>query len=82
MNYDVIIIGAGPGGIYSAYELTKQNPQLKVGVFDAGAPVSFILSAVITTTRSTSHQSQLCFFLITILFIKNWRTVQVFSWRG
>ena len=36
MKYDVLIIGAGPGGIYSAYELTKQNPKLKVGVFDAG----------------------------------------------
>ena len=36
MQYDVLIIGAGPGGIYSAYELTKENPKLKVGVFDAG----------------------------------------------
>ena len=25
MKYDVIIIGAGPGGIFSAYELTKHN---------------------------------------------------------
>ncbi len=24
-DYDVIIIGAGPGGIFSAYELTKKN---------------------------------------------------------
>ena len=24
MNYDVIIVGAGPGGIYSAYELMKK----------------------------------------------------------
>ena len=36
MNYDVIIIGAGPGGIFSAYELTKLNPDLKVAVFEAG----------------------------------------------
>lgn len=36
MNYDVIIIGAGPGGIFSAYELTKRNPELKVAVFEAG----------------------------------------------
>ena len=36
MNYDVIIIGAGPGGIFSAYELTKLNPELKVAVFEAG----------------------------------------------
>ena len=36
MNYDVLIIGAGPGGIFSAYELIKLNPQLKVAVFDSG----------------------------------------------
>ena len=24
MNYDVIIIGAGPGGIFAAYELMKK----------------------------------------------------------
>ena len=35
-NYDVLIIGAGPGGIFSAYELNKLNPNLKIGVFEAG----------------------------------------------
>lgn len=34
--YDVIIIGAGPGGIFSAYELMKQDENLKIAVFDAG----------------------------------------------
>ena len=36
MLYDVIIIGAGPGGIFSAYELTKKAPELKVAVFECG----------------------------------------------
>ncbi len=36
MRYDVIIIGAGPGGIYSAYELTRKRPDLKIAVFEAG----------------------------------------------
>ena len=27
MNYDVIIIGAGPGGIFAAYELMKKKPE-------------------------------------------------------
>ena len=36
MNYDVIIIGAGPGGIFSAYELTLRKPGIKVAVFEAG----------------------------------------------
>ena len=36
MDYDVIIIGAGPGGIFTAYELTQRRPELRVAVFEAG----------------------------------------------
>ena len=36
MNYDVLIIGAGPGGIYSAYELTQRCRSKKVAVIEAG----------------------------------------------
>ena len=36
MKYDVIIVGAGPGGIFSAYELTKLNPELNVCVIESG----------------------------------------------
>lgn len=36
MKYDVIIVGAGPGGIFSAYELIRKNPELKIAVFEAG----------------------------------------------
>ena len=32
MKYDVLIVGAGPGGIFSSYELVKLNPDLKIGV--------------------------------------------------
>ncbi len=40
MKNDVIIIGAGPGGIFAAYELIQKNPKLKVAVFEAGHPLS------------------------------------------
>ena len=39
MKYDVIIIGAGPGGIFSAYELIKRNEKLKIAVFESGYPL-------------------------------------------
>ena len=39
MTYDIIIVGAGPGGIFSAYELVKLKPDLKIAVFEAGNPL-------------------------------------------
>lgn len=35
-QYDVIIIGAGPGGIYSAWEMAMKKPELKIAVFEKG----------------------------------------------
>ncbi|MBR2987882.1 MAG: FAD-dependent oxidoreductase [Clostridia bacterium] len=39
MNYDIIIIGAGPGGIFSAYELLEKTNGLKIAVFELGNPL-------------------------------------------
>lgn len=39
MKYDVVIIGAGPGGIFSAYELVKKNENLKIAVYESGNPL-------------------------------------------
>ncbi len=35
-HYDVIIVGAGPGGIYSAYELVRLGHDIKIAVFEKG----------------------------------------------
>ncbi len=40
MKYDAIIIGAGPGGIFSAYQLIKNHPELKVAVYEEGKPLN------------------------------------------
>ncbi|MDO4943050.1 MAG: FAD-dependent oxidoreductase [Lachnospiraceae bacterium] len=34
--YDVLIIGAGPGGVFSAYEFAEKMPELKIAVFESG----------------------------------------------
>lgn len=39
MKYDVVIIGAGPGGIFSAYQLVKNKPSVKIAVFEEGSPL-------------------------------------------
>ena len=36
MDFDLLIIGAGPGGIFSAYEAMKLNPELKIALFETG----------------------------------------------
>lgn len=35
-NYDIIIVGAGPCGIYASYELCKLNKNLKILLVDKG----------------------------------------------
>lgn len=39
MNYDVIIVGAGPAGIFTAYELKKQKSQSKILLIEAGKSI-------------------------------------------
>ena len=39
MKYDVVIIGAGPAGLFSAYELITKNKNLKVAIIEKGSKV-------------------------------------------
>ena len=39
MKYDTIIIGAGPGGIFTSYELIKLKPDTKIAVIECGNPL-------------------------------------------
>ena len=37
--YDVVIVGAGPAGLFAAYELISKNKKLKVAILDRGSDV-------------------------------------------
>lgn len=39
MKYDVIIIGAGPSGIFCAYELIRSNPDMKILMIEKGRAI-------------------------------------------
>lgn len=39
MNYDVIIVGAGPAGIFTAYELKKEKPMSKILLVEEGKSI-------------------------------------------
>ncbi len=39
MKYDVVIIGAGPAGLFSAYELITKKKNLKIAILDKGSRV-------------------------------------------
>ena len=39
MKYDVIIIGAGPSGIFCAYELIRSNPDMKILMIEKGRSI-------------------------------------------
>lgn len=38
-NFDVIIIGAGPSGIFCAYELIQKRPDMKILMLEKGRPI-------------------------------------------
>ena len=39
MQYDLIIVGAGPAGIFTALELLRKGGQKKIAIFEKGQPV-------------------------------------------
>ena len=53
MNYDVVIVGAGPAGLTTSIKLKQLNPNINVCVLEKGSEVgSHILSGNVFETRA------------------------------
>lgn len=40
MDFDVIVVGAGAGGLFACYEFWAKNSSLRIGLFEKGMPLS------------------------------------------
>ena len=60
-NYDVIIVGAGPGGIFTALELVKLNSGLKILLIDKGGDIEHrSCPAIINNRPCAEFNCNLC----------------------
>lgn len=74
--YDVVIIGAGPGGIYSAYELIKLNKGLKIVVLEEGNPLEKRKCPIDgKKVKSCINWQNLC------NYERFWRSWCIFGWK-
>ena len=64
MDYDVLIIGAGPGGIFSAYELSHKRPDLKIAVFECGTQLEKRKCPINGTTVKSCIGCKTCAIMI------------------
>ena len=54
-KYDVIIIGAGPAGIFSAIELIEKNPELDILLLEKGVSIEKRTCPISTDSEKCIH---------------------------
>ena len=75
MNYDVIIVGAGPGGIFTALELIRRNKDKKILLIEEGRSIDKRSCPKIKTNKCVSCKTILSY---NYWFFWSW---SVFRWK-
>ena len=70
-NYDAIIVGAGPAGIFAAYELVQLDPTLHVALFEKGRDLS--------ERNCPASKTQKCVFCKPCAMLSGWGGAGAFS---
>lgn len=70
-NYDTIIGGAGPAGIFAAYELVQLDPTLQVALFEKGR--------VLSERNCPAFKTQKCVFCKPCAMLSGWGGAGAFS---
>ena len=60
MKYDVIIIGAGPAGIFTALEVIRHKPDQKILMVEKGKPVDKRHSPNAETVKCKHRKPEIC----------------------
>ena len=64
MKYDVVIVGAGPAGLFNAYELITNNPKLKIAILEKG----FFVKAKLFIINLFSYYLGLCNYFYLLIY--------------
>ena len=78
-NYDVIIIGAGPSGIFCAYELIQKKPGMKILMVEKGRPMA---ANPVPSPRASQAQAHFltascpCPLMWEAIFRKSWGMIK------
>ena len=84
-NYDVIVVGAGPAGIFTCYELTLKLPEATILLIDKGHDIYRRNCPILQKKlkmSACSWQKRVCWLFACLFYHKWFRwSRRIFRWK-